>query len=113
MKILITGLISCMGLSALAQALPGNETDRADRRTYACPHERTTKEDNGHVWVCSADNIYVKGFMGQSTNKHYAMHEAVTKCEASSQLAFLAVLRVWSSLRRKHWCSLPSSASTG
>ena len=32
---------------------------------------------------------------------------------AGVALAFLAVLRVWSSLRRKHWCSLPKEGPQG
>ena len=54
-------------------------------------HRKHRRSRSG-VWVCYADNLIVKGFIGVSSDKGSAMALAMARCENNSQLPCFAEL---------------------
>ncbi len=87
-KYFMIAAISCLGLGAMA----GNDAEyrgECDPAYGDCPdqghQDNTTPSDEG-TWVCYADNLIVKGFIGLSSDKSAAMDMAMARCENNSQL---------------------------
>ena len=95
-RFFMLAIISCMGLGAMAgtdsqyrgenDPAYGDCTDQGQTKT---PHHVR----HGH-WVCYADNLIVKGFIGVSSDKATAIDMAMDRCENNSQLpCFLSLCR--------------------
>ena len=85
-KVLMAGLISLMASGAFAQAIPGHPSIADDNYKASHGQRNHRHHHRGGNWICYADNLIVKGFIGESADKATAMEEAMARCESSSQL---------------------------
>lgn len=110
-RFFMVALISCMSFSAFAgndsqyrgegdvayddaakqdqtgQPDQGQEQiGRPDQSQGQGQGQRKHRRSRSGIWVCYADNLIVKGFIGVSSDKGSAMALAMARCENNSQL---------------------------
>ncbi len=89
-KFFMVALISCFGLGAMAGSNSQN-TGECDRPYAECADQSSDQtgaqqSENYGTWVCYADNLIVKGFIGVSSDRTQAMDKAMARCANNSQL---------------------------
>ena len=87
-KYFMIAAISCLSLGAMARNDSGYRGE-CDPSYGDCPnrgHQGNPSHRDEGTWVCYADNLIVKGFIGVSSNKADAMDQAMDRCENNSQL---------------------------
>ncbi len=88
---IMAAMISMFGFGAIAND-GSNYHGEYDRAYGDCPDHRgghddtPTVRDNHGTWVCYADNLIVKGFIGVSSDRNTAMAIAMARCDSNSQL---------------------------